>query len=579
MLMKQFYLVLALCGLVIPSFGQANFTETAQEVGLTGTGRSYGVAFGDYNNDNLDDIYVSRHSGPNNLYRNLGDGTFQDVAASAGVDYMGSTTTSIWGDIDNDGDLDLYLGNRSETNVLYRNNGDGTFTDISEQAAVNSAYRTRSIMFSDVDMDGFIDLYVANLLAPNYLYHNNGDGTFTDITEASGATDMQIAMGAMFLDYDNDRDPDLYLTHDANQPYILYQNNGDGTFTDVSEASNANYAGQGMGTDFGDINNDGYLDIYITNLSYNTLLLNNGDGTFSDISFDCGAIDPGMGWGTTWLDYDNDGWQDIYMVNDSYFSPLPNILYRNMGDNTFTDVSENTNLMGMYGSYGTATSDVNGDGWIDIFVANAGIDDNNLLFINNNQNDNNWLKIKLKGVSSNSSGIGARVEVEAGGKMQVDEVASGTGYASQNSLTLHFGLAEAEMIDKLTVKWPSGLEEVFENIVPNQYYLVTEGQSIVNSTTEIDPTIATISQLAPNPFSDQIHFNLNLQEATNIKLNIFNTMGQNVARLYDDQLGTGTQSFSWDGRSDAGQQLNSGIYFLQLQTPAGNIIKKISFLR
>ena len=577
--MKQFYLAFTMLCMSLHSFGQAFFSETAQEAGLTGSGRSYGVAFGDYDNDGLDDIYVSRHSGPNNLYRNMGDGTFQDRAASAGVDHQGTTTTSIWGDIDNDGDLDLYLGNRTETNVLYRNNGDGTFTDISEQAGVNSAYRTRSAMFSDVDMDGYIDLYVANLLAPNYLYHNNGDGTFTDITEASGATDTQISMGAMFLDYDNDGDPDLYLTHDANQPYIMYQNNGDGTFTDVSEASNTNYAGQGMGTDFGDINNDGFLDIYITNLSYNTLLLNNGDGTFSDISFDCGAIDPGMGWGTTWLDYDNDGFQDIYMVNDSYFSPLPNILYKNMGDNTFTDVSENTNLMGMYGSYGTATADVNGDGWIDIFVANAGIDDNNLLFINNNQNDNSWLKVKLKGVSSNSAGIGARVEVEAAGKIHVDEVASGSGYASQNSLTMHFGLADAEVVDRLTIKWPSGLVEVFEDISPNQYYLVTEGQSIVNSTPEISAPTATITQLAPNPFSDQINFNLTLQESTTIQLSVFNTIGQKVAVLHNGQISTGTQSFSWDGRADTGQQVNSGIYFLQLQTPQGTVVKKISYLR
>jgi hypothetical protein len=169
--------------------------------------------------------------------------------------------------------------------------------------------------------------------------------------------------------------------------------------------------------------------------------------------------------------------------------------------------------------------------------------------------------------------------VEADGKMHVDEVTSGSGYASQNSLTMHFGLADAEVVDRLTIKWPSGLVEVFEDISPNQYYLVTEGQSIVNSTPEIKAPAATITKLAPNPFSDQINFNLTLQESTIIQLSIFNTIGQKITILHNGQISTGTQSFSWNGRTDTGQQLNSGIYFLHLQTPQGNVVKKISYLR
>ena len=577
--MKHFFTLLFLISIFSSTQAQALFTDIAPQAGVNSTGRTYGVAFGDYDSDGLDDIYVSRHNLPNLLYRNLGNGTFEDKAADAGVDHVGTTTMSIWGDIDNDGDPDLYLGNRDEPNILYRNNGNGSFTDISASAGVNDRYRTRSIMFSDINMDGYIDLYVANLLAPNFLYKNNGDNTFTDITVSSGTEDNQIAMGAMFFDYDNDGDPDLYLTHDANQRYILLRNNGDETFTDVSEVSNANYAGQGMGTDFGDINNDGFLDIYITNLNANTMLLNNGDGTFSDISEACGATDIGMGWGISWLDYDNDGLQDIYMVNDSYYSPMPNILYKNIGENSFEIVSENTPLMGMYGSYGTACSDVNNDGWVDIFLANAGLNDANQLFLNNNQNEANWIKIKAEGKNSNRSGIGTRVEVEAGGKLHIDEVTSGTGYASQNSFTLHFGLADAEIIDRITVKWPSGVVDIYENIAPNQGYTVTEGESIVNNVR--DAALSenlVIAPLYPNPFSDQITIPIELKESLQIKLSVLNLMGQTVAEIASGKFEAGFHQFQWDGNNSDGKKAGAGIYLLKIETENGFALHKMSLI-
>ncbi|RMD73627.1 MAG: VCBS repeat-containing protein, partial [Bacteroidetes bacterium] len=341
---------------------QPAFVDLATQAGIAATGQNYGIAIADYDGDGYDDLYVTRRDGPNLLYHNLGNLQFEEVAGVAGVANAGVSSCAVWGDFDNDGWPDLLVTDRDADNVLYHNNGDGTFTDITAQAGVAEGSKVRAALTADVNGDGWLDIYLARLGLENKLYLNNGDGTFTDYTAASGALDDQISMGAVFFDYDNDGDPDLYLTHDAHQPYILYQNDGTGHFTDVSAAAGVNYAGQGMGVCTGDINHDGWLDIYITNLSFNTLYLNNGDGTFTDISDAAGVTDPGMGWGCTFLDCDNDTWPDIYMANDSYFSPLPNVLYRNRGDLTFENISEGTPLASMFAGYAVAVADFDHNG-------------------------------------------------------------------------------------------------------------------------------------------------------------------------------------------------------------------------
>lgn len=560
--MKKSLLLSCLTAIAAIAHTQASFSDASAQAGINNTGKNYGVAIGDYDNDGREDVYVSRHTLPNLLYRNNGDGAFTNVAAQAGVAHQGTTTCSVWGDIDNDGDLDLYLGNRDETNVLYRNNGNGTFTDISESAGVNTLFRTRAALFGDIDRDGFIDLYVANMTAPNYMFRNNGNNTFTDVTASSNTQDYGVAMGSVFFDYDNDGDLDLYLTHDANQPYILYRNDGTGHFTDVSAQSNANYAGQGMGVDVGDVNNDGYLDIYITNLYANTLLLNDGHGAFTNITGGAGVGDLGMGWGVLWLDCDNDGLQDIYVANDSYFSPFPNLLYHNRGDNTFQPIAQGTPLASMYGGYGAASADFNADGRADIFLANSG-NDGNQLFFNLTANDNKWVKIKLRGTESNRSAIGARVEVEAGGKLMVDEVIAGAGYASQNSLILHFGLGQAEVISRLTVRWPSGLVETYEQLEANASYLVTEGESLaVNAAA---PEVAKAwFEAWPTPFRGRLNIRLQLEESSPVRLTVRDGNGRLVALLAEGAYPSGSHTFEW-----APQGLPAGMYTCHLQTKQG----------
>jgi enediyne biosynthesis protein E4 len=557
--------------------GQANFEDISAWAGVGMNGQNYGIAIADYDNDGLEDIYVSRHYGTNLLFKATANGTYVEVAAQAGVNHSGTTTMSIFGDINNDGYLDLYLGNRLEPNILYLNNGDGTFTDISAAAEVNEQFWTKAVMFGDLDNDGYIDLYVANLSAPNALYRNKGDLTFINLALSSGAQDYGIAMGSMLFDYDNDGDLDIYLTHDANQPNILYRNDGNLQFTNVSSASNTNYAGNGMGVDFGDVNNDGFLDIYITNLSYNTLLLNNGDGTFTNITFQAGVEDTGMGWGTVWLDYDNDGFQDIYLANDSYFSPKPNVLYRNRGNNTFENVSAGTVLASMYGGYGVGVFDTDRDGRLDLYLANTG-NDGNQLFRNNSGNGNHWVKVKTQGTVSNRAGIGARVEVLANGRLHVDEVCSGSGYATQNSLTIHLGLGQATIIDQLRVKWPSGITDTFFNLDVDKVYKVIENENVITSETDLSKIPPSLG-IFPNPFSESTTVSINLHKAGRVQAGIWNVQGQKVRTLFEGRLQEGEHSFSWDGSSDSGAWAGNGMYFLRVQTEEGIEVRMIGALR
>lgn len=557
---------------------QALFSDMSDFTGLNNPGRNSGISVGDFNNDDLDDIYVSQSNGTNLLYQAQADGRFVEVAAQAGVAHTGTTNMSIWGDIDNDGDLDLFLGNRMEPNKLYLNLGNGTFADISVAAGINKLRLTKAAMFGDIDNDGYIDLYVANLNAQNELYKNNGDLSFTDITFQSGATDTQIAMGALFFDYDNDGDLDLYLTHDANQANILYQNDGTGHFINVAAAANADYEGQGMGVDFGDVNNDGHLDIYITNLYENTLLVNNGNGTFSDLSSYAGVTDLGMGWGTLWFDYDNDGWQDIYVANDSHFAPFPNILYKNNGDLTFQIVSDSTILSSMLGGYGVACLDNDMDGWLDLYLANNGSGglDKNEFFHNQNQTEAyHWVKVKTIGNVSNKAGIGTRVTLEVGEHIHVDEVCAGSGYSSQNSLTLHFGLGTATMIDRMTIRWPSGIEEVYENLAVDQLYKVVEMEGIATNTQEISNQNKI--SVNPNPFSGTTNIQIELSKSERVELSIYSIQGQKIETIYSGHLAAGQHAFEWSGPKQAPN--GSGLFIGRLSSQNSISILKICQVR
>ncbi|RMG29226.1 MAG: VCBS repeat-containing protein, partial [Bacteroidetes bacterium] len=331
---RTFFMLVWLLGLSLAE-AQPGFTDVSQKAGFLPLPGAEGIAVGDFNNDGYEDVYVSNTQSTNLLYQNQGDGTFVEVAGLLGLALEPDTDsrTALWGDINNDGWLDLYVGNKAAPDRLFLNLRGEAFEDISSQAGIFQDGHPKSVNMADVNADGFLDIYVSNFASENALLLNQGDTSFVNAIYWSGALDKGLAMGTVIFDYDKDGDPDLYLVHDGREPNLLYENDGTGRFMEVAARAGVNTQSFGMGVDIGDINNDGWMDIYIANLGPNILLLNNGDGTFANISQLAGVEDAGMGWGTNLLDYDNDGLLDMYVANDFDFSPHPyyNVLYRNAG--------------------------------------------------------------------------------------------------------------------------------------------------------------------------------------------------------------------------------------------------------
>ena len=490
------------------------------------------VAF-DYNRDGNADFFIANSNGPNVLYRNNGDGTFTDVAASAGVaDPDGRGNGGCSADYDNDGDADLYITNYG-TSRLFENRGDGTFVESSAKTGIEEPYaglRSTGCSWGDYDADGAIDLVVVRhiyenrsdmLDDPNYmvaglggliLYHNAGDGSFTNETAllgdltppvegVPGVDEVKVGniWGAGFqpswLDYDNDGDVDLYVVNDfgrALHANVLWRNDGpapDGgwSFVDVSTGSGADVEIYGMSMSVGDYDHDGFFDIFITDIRGNVLLRNDGNGrTFTDLAEDAGVNIRMIGrrvrvnWGSFFFDFDNDSYLDLYIVS-GYLggdtvagNPLeqPNTLMRNEGDGTFTDVSWISGADDPGVGRGSVYLDYDNDGCLDLLVANLG--QRARLFRNACEWGNNWLAVDVVGTHANRDGLGARLELEAGGRLQIREVATGHSHMGQNVATAHFGLADAPNVDSLTVRWPNGAVQTLTDLPPNRRITLTE---------------------------------------------------------------------------------------------------------
>ncbi len=555
------------------------FSEIAQQAGILDTRHNWGVVFTDFDQDGWDDLYLVVMQGYNRLYRNNGDLTFSEVGTAARVAYGGGSRSAVFGDINNDGYPDLYLGNIDKKDRLYLNQGDGSFRDITLDAGIDSPGDPFAVTMADVDNDGLLDIYVANTGAENILYHNNGDLTFTDITAAAGVTDRSLAMGTVFFDYDNDGDQDLYLVHDGHQPNILYQNDGTGVFRDVSREANADYRGLGMGVAVGDIDHDGYFDLYITNLYENTLLYNNGNGTFRNIALSARVDDFGMGWGANFLDYDNDGWEDIYVANDSYFSPYPNVLYRNLGNYFFEKVETGSPVSSGKGAYGSAIGDIDRNGKVDIAIANLGPNDRNELFLNQ-MAAGDWIAFRLEGVESNRSAIGARVEVFWTGGFQARQVIAGSGFASQNAPALHFGLGAADQIDSAIVYWPGGRKQTVYGLETGSYYQLKEGAQPAKEDriTAVEAPLATAPavKVYPNPVRDVWSLELDLGEGPpqTFLVTLTDLLGRTPLVLATGK-DRALQRFSWQRNDGLLRNLPPGIYLLKVQIGNRFLVEKL----
>jgi hypothetical protein len=506
-----------------------------------------GLAFFDFDQDGWLDIYLTngeRLPGqePNpdgktptqHLFKNNRDGTFTDVTEKAGLARTGWGTGVCVGDYDNDGWDDLFCTYWGH-NVLWHNNGDGTFTDVTKKAALwEDRIRWGSgCTWLDYDRDGFLDLFVCNYIdldlskvpepgqtgfcqwkgipvmcgprglpgGRNILYHNNGDGTFTDVSEKAGILKPgpRYSITAVSYDFDNDGWPDIYVAVDS-EPSILFHNKHDGTFEDIAVMAGCAYSedGQeqaGMGVGVGDYDGDGWLDIFKTNFADDTpdLYHNNGDGTFTDVTFvaGLGVNTQYVSWGTGFMDYDNDGWTDIFQVNGHVYPEIdeyhlnalfrcPRLVYRNLGNGKFKDVSSDMGpgVTARFSSRGCAFGDFDNDGDVDVLILN--MNDYPSLLRNDGGNKNNWISIKLLGTQCNRTAIGARVRVVMGKHAQIDEVHSGGSVMSQSDLRLHFGLGSSPQADSIEVRWPTTQKvETFSSIAANQFLTIKEGAGII----------------------------------------------------------------------------------------------------
>lgn len=532
--------VAEISGLILPNVW-GGVTEKKYIIEAKGSG----LGFIDFDNDGWLDIFETNgvrfgeeyfdESAPRaHLYHSGRDGSFTEVGRQAGIARTGWLTGVCVGDYDNDGWEDIFSADWG-FNALYRNKGNGTFSDVSREVGLYGKRKrwASGCAWVDYDLDGNLDLFVANyieldlekvpspgeqasciwrgipvLCGPrglpggrNLLYHNKGNGQFEDVSGKAGidAAGPAYAITAVAADFNNDRWPDIYVAVDS-QPSLLFVNQGDGTFTEEGMIAGCAFSENGseqagMGVGVADFNADGWLDIFKTNFQYDTcnLYQNNGDGTFRDV-----AILAGLGvntqyvnWGAGFIDFDNDGWVDIFHVTGHVYpegesSPLqtpmesPRLVYRNLGTGRFEDVSDvlGSGVSQRFASRGSAYGDYDNDGDVDVVVLN--MNDRPSLLRCDSNTGNHWLLLKLVGTKANRSAIGTRVRIKTGKHWQTGEVQSGGSVMSQNDLRLHFGLGKAETVDRIEVSWPTtGAVEVFESVGGDRILTIKEGEGIV----------------------------------------------------------------------------------------------------
>ena len=530
------------------------------------------VAIADFDGDGWEDLFVTDSSvdGRNRLYRNRGDFTFEDVAEAAGVaagnDAANASADALWFDRDGDGDPDLLVV-RFGQSLLYDNRGDGTFRDVTEEAGLDGYRNSITALAFDVDGDGDLDLVLGNYFAPVDLFHpetpnffpesfetaangggltllrNDGTGHFSDATEAAGLGSFHgWTLDLGHADADGDGDQDLYVAADFGTD-AFYRNRGDGRFEDVTARAIGIDTKKGMNADWGDFDNDGLFDVFVTNItdSYmregNFLWHNDGDGTFTDVARETGAWDTGWAWGGKFFDADNDGWLDLYVANgwvtagpEDYvldifqliltpdvdltdvrnWPPMgdkslsgnePNALLHNRGGTLFEDVAARHGVASRDDGRGVAVADLDCDGRLDLMVANA--DGNPDLYRNVADTGHHWITFELTATGSVPSAVGAFLRLRAGGLSQVRFVDGGNGFAGQSSRRRHFGLGKAATVDEVTVRWPSGAVQTYSGLMADRGYRLVEGHGEADALPPAATCGAWVSRSTPSAASQE----------------------------------------------------------------------------
>ena len=618
---------------VIFSLQGQTFTEVSRSLGIDYAAlpnflMGGGGVFFDYNNDGYLDLYFTGGNRRDLLYKNNGDGTFTEVGEAAGIleteEYysMGVAT----GDVDNDGDRDLFIAtfgreaDQFARNLFYRNNGDGTFTEVGTSVGITHPSYSASASFGDVNMDGYLDIYVANYVItqgsietdaqgniiafspechPNFLYLNNGDGTFSEsaallgldnVFEGNGGCGLAVA----FTDYDNDSYPDIYIANDFGEwasSNKLYRNNHpQELFQDVSLETRMNIQMFGMGIAIGDYDEDQDLDYYVTNIRGNVLLQNQGNGTFADVAPILGVdnVFTGdkftTGWGAVFFDYDNDSYLDLALAN-GFVGTEPIIstavrdedkLYHNNGDGTFTDVSVQEAFNNAEINRGIIVGDYDNDGDLDVFVSVLedfeSVDPHMLLYRNDLDNDFNWLKVDLRGTRSNRDGFGSRLRLFAGNRTLLREIDGGSSFASQNSTTAHFGLGTIDAIDSLEVIWPGGNRQMLRSLDVNQHITITE--EVITSTSET-PLVTFDMSVIPNPSVNRTRIEYSLTKSQQITLEILDLLGRQVLVAVDGAPQSAGRHQVTIDKTDLGP---NGMYLARLWVDGLPHVRRILFV-
>jgi hypothetical protein len=514
------------------ALAQGSFVESSQQLGITHFQRSSmhlggGVAIFDMNNDGWEEIYLTGGENRDKLYRNNADSTFTEVGVAAGLGFTAAVTTMgvTTGDIDNDGFRDiLILTDLGEDVLLFRNNGNSTFSRIIGPFDASTSQRNLSASFGDVNNDGLLDIYITNYITtsnvlfdenemvigfdhncePDLLFINNGDLSFTESSATYGLTQNGCGLAVTFTDFDSDTDADLFVVNDFGEwvlPNLLYENQFPETLlNDVSTSLGVDTRMYGMGIAVSDYDRDGDFDYYATNIGPNFLFRNDGT-SFSEVGELSGVENDSLdglnttSWGCFFFDFDNDGWNDLFVANGEipaaefianvFFDP--DKLFRNNGDGTFEDVTTVLDTISTQRGRGTAYGDLNNDGLLDFVVNNVSNIQNgasSLVYLNSSVSTNNWINIKAQGTQTNRDCFGCKVRIVVNGISQVTEISGGSSHASQNSSIAHFGIGETALLDSVIVYFPSGITKVVESITANQTIIISE--DVLTGTTDAE---------------------------------------------------------------------------------------------
>lgn len=566
---SQGYLTLALTVLMILVWNAASaqYFSKIDSGALVESGRkSYSASWGDYNNDGYDDIViVDSEVLHTTLFRNNTDGTFTPDTNNVIFNTIGPSIGSVWGDYNNDGNVDLYIcntrnqGGELSKNFLYRNDGNGEFTRIMDGDIVNDTTWSLGAAWADYDNDGNLDLFVANFMEPNNLYHNNGDGTFTKIMEGSIVTDSSHTYSAAWSDYNNDGFQDLFV---ANYFYslpeendFLYVNNGDGTFTRDTTALITLDSAASQSASWGDFNNDGNMDLYVTvnkiaSVQHNFLYENDGMGNFT-LHPSIPSWDMGNSFGSAWLDFNNDGYLDLTVSNNGTSANRLNFLYLNNGDDSFTNQDSDDATLTPLRDFCSTVADYNLDGYPDIFTPSYSLTLVHGLY-KNNGGPNNYISMRLEGVESNRSAIGARIRCYANGMTQTREVSSNSGQYCGSSFLQIFGLGTSALVDSITIQWPSGIYQTIQKPAINMMHYITEPK--VSNTSNIEKDRLKIY---PNPVNEHGTITIEIPKNGDYQLQITDCSGKAVLmRTINATTGMGVRVNL--------ENISKGIYLVKL---------------